>query len=111
MLYFNKMLLLIVLALLVLTTHLSAETKAGKELYVSKFCITCHGPRGIAIAPNYPNLAGQNEIYIGNQIRDIISGKRKNNLTVLMTENPVVTAITEDEILAVAKYLAGLKRK
>ncbi len=81
----------------------------GKKLYTAKFCITCHGKQGISVAPNYPNLARQNPEYMKIQVRDIIDGKRKNKLTLLMTGNPVVMKTTDEEIAAIAKYLATLE--
>lgn len=81
----------------------------GKALYTKKFCITCHGKQGIAVAPNYPNLAGQNPAYIKNQVKDILTGKRKSKLTLLMTLNPIVMKITDEEIAAIADYISELK--
>ena len=72
-------------------------------------CKTCHGADGMAVQPNTPNLAGQNEQYIANQVTDILSGKRKNKLTLLMTENPVVKKITVEEIAGIASYMKNIK--
>ncbi len=80
----------------------------GKQLYATKFCITCHGEKGIAEVPNYPSLAGQNPRYMTAQVNDILSGKRKSDLTILMTDNPIVAGITEEELAAIIDYLAGL---
>ncbi len=81
----------------------------GKKLYTTKFCITCHGKLGIAVAPNYPNLAGQNPEYIKNQVKDILTEKRKTKLSRLMTANPVVMKITDEEIAAIADYISKIK--
>jgi len=82
----------------------------GATLYVHKFCTTCHGQNGIAIAPNYPNLAKQNERYLVNQVKDIIAKKRANKLTPLMTEHPVVISVTEEEIAAIAAHMNKAKK-
>jgi cytochrome c553 len=81
----------------------------GSKFYMTKFCITCHGQKGISVAPNYPNLAKQNEQYLANQVRDIIEKKRANKLTLLMTENPVIISISDEEIAAVAAHLTKIK--
>ena len=81
----------------------------GQTLYTTKFCITCHGKKGISIAPNYPNLARQNMAYLTNQVNDIISGKRTSKLTILMTANPVVKAISKEELNAISSHLTTLK--
>ena len=80
-------------------------TEDGESLYVKKFCVTCHGEKGISPYPNYPNLANQNPQYLVNQVKDIIAGKRTTKLTLLMTDNPVVVKTTDAEIQAIAEYL------
>ena len=88
---------------------LSASAEDGERLYIYKFCTTCHGQNGISVAPNYPNLANQNELYLVNQVKDIIKKKRANKLTLLMTEHPVVTGIADEEISAVATHMTNIK--
>jgi len=87
----------------------SASAQEGERVYTYKFCITCHGQQGISVAPNYPNLANQNERYLINQVKDIINKKRANKLTLLMTEHPVVTGIKDEEISAVASHMTNIK--
>jgi len=99
--------LLVLLALLL--TGLTVSAQDGATIYVHKFCTTCHGQNGISIAPNYPNLAKQNERYLYNQVKDILAKKRANKLTLLMTEHPVVTDITDEEIAAIATYMNEIK--
>jgi len=99
-----------VLSLLtLLVTGLLASAQDGEKLYMMKFCITCHGQNGISVAPNYPNLANQNERYLVNQVKDIIAKKRANKLSLLMTEHPVVTSIGDEEISAVAAHMTNIK--
>ncbi len=88
---------------------LSASAQDGERLYIYKFCTTCHGQKGISVAPNYPNLAKQNERYLVNQVKDIIAKKRSNKLTLLMTEHPVVISISDEEIAAIAAHMTNIK--
>ena len=88
---------------------LSASAQDGERLYVYKFCTTCHVQKGISVAPNYPNLARQNERYLVNQAKDIIAKKRSNKLTLLMTEHPVVTGISDEDIAAIAAHMTNMK--
>jgi cytochrome c553 len=90
-------------------TGASTSAQDGERLYMIKFCITCHGQKGISVAPNYPNLAKQNELYLVNQVKDIIEKKRANKLTLLMTENPVINSIRDEEIAAVAAHMTNTK--
>jgi len=106
----NKTAQICVLSLLVfLMAGLSASAEDGAKLYVYKFCTTCHGQNGISVAPNYPNLARQNERYLVNQVKDIIAKKRANRLTLLMTEHPVVTGVRDEEIAAIAAHMTSIK--
>jgi cytochrome c553 len=88
----------------------SASAQDGEKLYIYKFCTTCHGQRGKSIAPNYPNLAKQNQRYLVNQVKDIIAKKRANKLTLLMTEHPIVTSVSDEEIAAIAAHLTTIKQ-
>ena len=88
---------------------LSASAQDGERLYSYKFCTTCHGQKGISVAPNYPNLARQNERYLVRQVKDIIAKKRSNKLTLLMTEHPVVTSISDEDIAAIAAHMTNIK--
>jgi cytochrome c553 len=102
---------LCVLSLLAfLMAGVSVSAQDGERLYVYKFCTTCHGQKGISHAPNYPNLAKQNERYLVNQVKDIIAKKRANKLTLLMTEHPIVTSVSDEEIAAIAAHLTTIKQ-
>ncbi len=112
----KKIIQLCVLSLLALFlfTSLSIAGEADKyrdnrNLYMTKFCITCHGQQGVAVAPNYPNLAKQNKLYLIKQINDIINKKRTTKLTVLMTEHPVINSIHEQEIVDIADYMTNIR--
>jgi len=86
----------------------SAVAADGAALYKTKTCIACHGADGKApILPTYPKVAGQNEGYILNQMKDIKSGARNNGQTAAM--KGVMHLVTDEEMAAIAKYLAGVK--
>ena len=94
-----------------LTTLFSSQSFAqdGKSLYSTRFCITCHGENGKAVINNYPSLAGQNPQYMIAQVREILAGKRKSDLTILMTNNPIIKNLSDKELQAIIKYIASLK--
>lgn len=55
----------------------------GKRLYGPRGglgCIACHGPRGKKAIQDYPNIAGQDEKYLFQQMKDIMNGKRVGGL-------------------------------
>ena len=55
----------------------AADIAAGrvKALFV---CSDCHGATGISVVENFPNLAGQKEMYLVAQLKAFKTGKRKN---------------------------------
>ena len=80
----------------------------GAALYKEKTCVACHGKDAkTPILPEYPKIAGQNEAYIVTQIQDIKSGARKNGNSAAM--QGVLHLVNDDEIKALAAYLASLK--
>ncbi|MFA9217116.1 MAG: cytochrome c [Sphingomonadaceae bacterium] len=68
-------------------------------------CASCHGPAGAGIPVQYPRIAGQHQDYTVAQLAAFKSGARKNS--VQMTE--IAKRMSDDEMKAVADYVAGLK--
>ena len=54
----------------------AGDAQAGKEKAAT--CTACHGADGIAVAQNYPTLAGQYESYLVHALRGYRSGSRQN---------------------------------
>jgi cytochrome c553 len=69
-------------------------------------CEPCHGLDGIAKDSEVPHLAGQNELYLLNQLRAFHDGSRRHKEMRIMTRR-----MTEGEIEALAAYFAGLPRQ
>jgi len=85
----------------------AASALDGAELYKTKTCLTCHGKDGkTTIMPSYPKIAGQNEAYALQQMKDIKSGARSNGMTAAM--KGVMHLVSDEEIEALAEYVAGL---
>ena len=80
----------------------------GAALYKTKTCWSCHGKDAkTPIMPTYPKLAGQNEAYLLQQMKDIKSGVRSNGQSAAM--KGVMGLVNEQEMAEIAKWLAGLK--
>lgn len=80
----------------------------GAALFKEKTCIACHGKDAKSpIMPNYPRLAGQNEQYVLQQLKDIKSGARNNGQTAAM--KGVMGIVSEDDMKAIAKWISSLK--
>jgi len=52
----------------------SGDAAAGEKLTTA--CQACHGTDGNGLAPNYPNIAGQNQNYLFRQLQMIQSEER-----------------------------------
>ena len=70
----------------------------------AQLCAACHGPLGIAAMPNTPNLAGQPEQYLVEQLKAYRSGKRAHDIMSLIAK-----PLTDDEIATVSAWYATLK--
>jgi len=69
-------------------------------------CGACHGPQGVAIAPNFPHLAGQSATYIYLQLKAFKNGQRSD---------PVMTGqaatLSDDDMRNLAAHYAALPAK
>ena len=83
---------------------IAGDAAAGKAK--TGTCVACHGQNGVAIAPNYPNLACQNEPYLVDAMKQYKSGARNNALM-----KPMVAALSDADIENLAAYYAGLPCK
>lgn len=70
-------------------------------------CSGCHGPNGAGIPAQYPRLAGQFSEYTAAQLKAFRSMERANDPSQMM--RAIAARMTDQEIAAVAEYLAGLQ--
>lgn len=91
-----------VTALLLSAPVLAGDIEKGKTK--SQTCIGCHGVNGISAMPSYPNLAGQKEQYLKEQLEAYRDGTRKH---MLMTG--VSAMLSDEDIANLAAYYASLK--
>jgi cytochrome c553 len=66
-------------------------------------CVSCHGANGISSNPLWPNLAGQQQMYLAKQMKAFRDGDRSDPL---MT--PMSMGLSDDDIDALAAYYAAL---
>ena len=105
----HKQVLVLLISSVALFSSYSISADDGAALYTAKGCMACHGPDAkTSIMPAYPNLAGQNAEYLLAQMIDIKSGARNNGQTAVM--KGIVAAMSDDELGALAKYIAGLPK-
>lgn len=67
-------------------------------------CASCHGATGAGIPVQYPRLAGQHQDYTVTELGLFKTGARKG-----AEMDAIAKRMSEDEMKAVADYVAGLK--
>ncbi len=75
----------------------------GAEL-AGGVCAGCHGADGNSAVPTFPNLAGQQQVYLLRELLDYKSGKRSSELM-----QPMVADLSQDDLKALAAYYARQK--
>lgn len=97
-----KKLLFIVLASLAGQAWADDITEGRTKAEVA--CALCHGPMGVAVLPNAPNLAGQQAIYLSEQLRNYRNGKRQNEVM-----NMIAKPLTDTEIAHLSAWYSAIK--
>jgi cytochrome c553 len=67
-------------------------------------CSACHGPNGNSVNPEWPNLAGQGERYLIQQLKLFKEGKRNNPVMA-----PMAVALSDKDMADLATYYAAQK--
>ena len=67
-------------------------------------CAGCHGKNGIATINLYPNLAGQNKLYLESQLKAFRSNDRASSIM-----SPMALTLNDEDIEFLADYYSSLK--
>ncbi len=78
----------------------SGDAEVGQKK--STPCQACHGPKGISVSPDFPNLAGQNQDYLIASLHHYKNGMRKNPIMQGQVAN-----LTERDIEDLTAYFAS----
>lgn len=81
----------------------AADIAAGKAK-ANMACAVCHGVQGIATQPNAPNLAGQPQIYLAEQLKNYRSGKRTHEVM-----SVIAKPLTDQEIEDTSAWYASIQ--
>lgn len=65
-------------------------------------CFSCHGPNGNSQNPVWPRLAGQNAVYIAEQLHLFKDGMRKNPVM-----QPMAATLSDQDIDSLAVFFAA----
>lgn len=93
------------------SSAMADDAADGKQLFLKRTCIACHGKDGAKAILMYPNLAGQSKEYMLAQIKDIASGARVSGPDArgyprTQAMKDVMTVVTPDEIKTIVEWLA-----
>jgi cytochrome c553 len=95
----KRLLLPVAFALAVPAFGASGDPEVGQKK--STPCQVCHGPEGISVSPEFPNLAGQHPDYLLTALRHYQNGKRKNPIMKLQVEK-----LTDKDLMDLAAYFS-----
>lgn len=87
------------------TSYATGDIAAGKAK--SAMCVGCHGAKGKALIPTYPNLAGQNQQYLVSALKAYKSKARNGGQAVVMQGQ--ASALSDADIDNLAAYFASVK--
>lgn len=95
---------LVTIAALSLPMLGSANAAGDAEAGATKIevCMACHGEHGKAVAPMYPNLAGQNALYLEHALKAYRDGQRKGGTADIMA--PEAMHLSDKDIADIAAY-------
>lgn len=80
----------------------AADAAAGQAK--AQMCTVCHGPIGMAVAPETPNLAGQPPGYLASQLRHYRDGSRKHEVMSIMARS-----LTDADIANLAAWFSTIQ--
>ena len=66
-------------------------------------CAVCHGPKGIANAPETPHLAGQPQGYLAAQLKAFRDGTRKHEVMAVIAKG-----LSDADIEALSRWYASI---
>ena len=89
--------------ILTLTGSCAADVAAGKAKAAAA-CAMCHGALGMAMQPGVPNLAGQQEMYLSDQLRQFRNGKRASEVMAVIAK-----PLSNEDIDNLAAWYASLR--
>lgn len=75
--------------------------KAADGATKAAACLACHGANGNSVNPEWPNLAGQNAVYISEQLHLFRDGIRVNPVM-----SPMSAALSDQDIADLSVYFA-----
>lgn len=89
-----------------LGAHLDDVAKNSPGGSKAGACFGCHGKDGNGIAPNFPRLAGQFDLYLQQVLHEYKDGQRNNPIMKVQAAN-----LSDQDIAEIAQYFSSLPSK
>lgn len=94
------------------STAAAQESADGKQLYLTRTCVACHGKDGAKAIQAYPHLAGLDKSYLYAQMKDIAEGKRVSGPDArgyprTQAMKDVMSVVTDGELKTIAAWLSA----
>jgi cytochrome c553 len=97
---------LFLVGLLLTCSNVLADDVAFGRAKADVACALCHGRNGMATMPGAPNLAGQQQIYVAEQLKLYRTGARANAVM-----NVIAKTLTDKEIDGLSQWYASIPVK
>ena len=79
----------------------AADIAAGREK--AGACTPCHGPKGLAVAPDAPNLAGDSVYYLTAQLKAFRGGERRHEQMSIIAKG-----LSDEDIADLAAWFSAI---
>lgn len=94
--------IILISSLLLSSSVFAGDLDNGEK--IAKNCSGCHGVDGISLAGSWPNLAGQKEDYLINQLLAFQEGTRSDPMM-----EAIAGKLSETDIEDVSAYYSNIK--
>ncbi|MGX9521949.1 cytochrome c [Vibrio mediterranei] len=100
--------ILTVIALMAISSVADANEFGNPELGEMKApsCVFCHNPNGAPSQANYPNLNGQNSLYLFNAMKAYQNDERQGAMAELMKAQ--LQNLTEEDLKDIAAFYSTI---
>ncbi|MCY9854392.1 c-type cytochrome [Vibrio mediterranei] len=97
-----------VIALMAISSVADANEFGNPELGEMKApsCVFCHNPNGAPTQANYPNLNGQNSLYLFNAMKAYQNDERQGAMAELMKAQ--LQNLTEEDLKDIAAFYSTI---
>jgi cytochrome c553 len=96
----------VVIGLVLMTGRAEAQERNTPPDLVRRECSACHGLRGISVSPMFPNLAGQQAVYLENQLKAFRDRSRADPHAQAFMWG-MAAQLSDSKIVEIAAYFAS----